>query len=302
MLASVALAEDAQQAIDLRPRFVAGQQARYSMWTRRNTHTQVTLMGNTREQSTSYVIEGDATWSVLSVNADGSAQCQMTFDWFSLTLTLPDGTIQVNDTRNGTSQNEEVYKVLSAMVGRPVTVEMAADGMAKSVTGTDAMRSVAGAETEIPKDLDFVESACDLATLPMAPAQTTVGQSWDAAFRWSHELGHMNHDISYTLVSLRNVHGIDLATVSGKGRLALEVDASKLPQDNGVQVDIGLDDGSIVNQILIDMDRHEAVGRNTLMTTRIHSTMTNGENTISQLTTETVQSQALRISETDPVQ
>jgi hypothetical protein len=218
-----------------------------------------------------------------------------------VTLTMPDGSTQVNDTRNGTSQTPPVYAVIMAMVGHPVDVAMAADGSAISVSGTDAMRSAAGADVELPEDLDFVESASDLATLPFAPAAATVGQSWDASFRWSHELGFMNHSVRYSLDSVRNIHGINLATITGQGTMTLDIDPAKLPKDDSVQVDVSLVNGSFRQQVLMDMDRREAVGRNSVMTTQIRTTMNAGENNITQLTSETVQSQALRISETDPV-
>mgnify|MGYP001174679405 CR=1 FL=1 len=297
------LAQTSEMVFDLRPKFKVGQQARYSLWTKRNTATQITLMGKNRQQASSYIVEGDATWSVLAVNADGSAQCQMVFDWFSLTLTLPDGTTQNNDTRDGTADNPQVYPVLQAMVAKPIEVAMAADGSVKSVAGTDAMRASVAEEVDIPEDLDFIESASDLATLPFAPTQVSVGQSWETAYRWSHELGHMNHAVNYTLSSVRNIAGIDLATVTGNGILTLDMNQDKMPpQQDGVQIDLSLEEGTVQHQVLIDMDRHEAVGRNSLMTTRIRTTMDNGQNSIAQVTTETVQSQALRISETDPVQ
>jgi hypothetical protein len=301
VLASFATAQDTPLTLDLQPKFIAGQQSRYSLWTKRSTRSQVTVAGNTREQSTSYIVDGQGTWSVISVNGDGSAQCQMTFDWLSFTLTMPDGSTQVNDTRNGTSQTPPVYAVIMAMVGHPVDVAMAADGSAISVSGTDAMRSAAGADVELPEDLDFVESASDLATLPFAPAAATVGQSWDASFRWSHELGFMNHSVRYSLDSVRNIHGINLATITGQGTMTLDIDPAKLPKDDSVQVDVSLVNGSFRQQVLMDMDRREAVGRNSVMTTQIRTTMNAGENNITQLTSETVQSQALRISETDPV-
>lgn len=300
LLAVPTLAQNGPMTLDLRPHFVAGQQSRYSLWTRRNTRTQIDIMGNTRQQATSYIVEGAATWTVNSVNPDGSAQCQMTFDWFSFTLTLPDGTTQVNDTRNGTNQTPSVYAVLTAMVGRPIDVAMAADGSVISVSGTDAIRSAAGADVQLPEDLDYVESASDLATLPFAPASATVSQNWQANYRWSHELGHLNETVNYTLDSVRNIHGIDLATISGQGTVQLDVDPDKLPKQDNVQVDVNLDDGSFQTQVLMDMDRHEAVGRNSLLKTKILTTMQAGENAISQTTLETVQSQALRISETDP--
>ena len=86
-----AWAQNAEMTFNLQPRFVAGQQARYSLWTRRTTVTEVSLMGRQRKQQASYVINGEMTWSVLSVNGDGSATCQMTFDWLSLNMTMPDG-------------------------------------------------------------------------------------------------------------------------------------------------------------------------------------------------------------------
>ena len=295
-----AWAQNAEMTFNLQPRFVAGQQARYSLWTRRTTVTEVSLMGRQRKQQASYVINGEMTWSVLSVNGDGSATCQMTFDWLSLNMTMPDGSTKINDTRDGTAEVPSVWAVLNAMVGRSVEVTMNADGTATAVTGTDAMRSAAGDDVDLPEDLDFIETACDLATLPYAPAQASINQSWEAAFRWTHELGHMNHAINYTLTSVRKVQGIDLATVTGNEILTLDLDQTKLPPQDNVNVDIALEDGNITSQILLDLDRHEAVGRNVVMKTRIRTTMDNGENAIVQTTHETIHSQALRISETDP--
>jgi hypothetical protein len=296
-----ASAQTVEMTFNLQPKFVVGQQSRYSIWTRRATVTEVSIMGRQRKQQSSYIIDGEMTWSVLWVNGDGSATCQMTFDWLSLNMTLPDGSTKHNDTRDGTAEVPTVSAVLTAMVGKPVEVTMSVDGTATAVSGIDAMRSAAGEGVEIPEDLDFIETACDLATLPYAPAQATVSQSWETAFRWTHEMGHMNHAINYTLDGVRNVQGIDLATITGKGILTLDVDQTKLPPQDNVQVDVNLEDGSIQSQILLDMDRHEAVGRNVVMKTRIRMTMDNGTNAISQVTDETIHSQALRISETDPI-
>ena len=299
LLSTSLQAQQGADTVDLRPRFIAGQQARYSLWTRRNTQTQVTILEDVRQQDGGYVVEGEASWQVLLVDPDGSAQCQMTFDWFSLTIDLPDGTQQVNDTRTGANQSPGVYEVISAMVDNPVTFTMAADGSATAVFGTQAMRSAAGADVELPGDLDFIESASDLATLPFAPANASVNQSWDSSFRWSHELGHMNYAVESTLTSVGSVHGIDLATITSTGEIALDVDYEKLPKDENLQLDVTLEEGSFEQQVFMDMDRHEAVGRNSVLRTVIHTTMNSDDYSVSQVVRQTVHSQALRISETD---
>ena len=299
LLSSSLQAQPTAVAVDLRPRFMAGQQARYSLWTRRDTQTQVTVMENVHQQDGGYVVEGEATWQVLFVNPDGSAQCQMTFDWFSLTFDLPDGTQQFNDTRTGANQSLGVYEVISAMVDHPVEFTMTADGSVTAVSGTQAMRSAAGVDVELPSDLDFIESASDLATLPFAPAKASVNQSWDSNFRWSHELGHMNYAVESTLTSVGKVHGIDLATIISMGAITLDVDHEKLPKDENLQLDVTLEEGSYQQQVFMDMDRHEVVGRNSVLRTVILTIMNSDEYSVSQVVRETVRSQALRISETD---
>ena len=287
--------------MDLRPRFVVGQQAKYSLWSKRFTQVQVTVMDKIKNHDAHYTVEGESTWTVLSVNGDGSAQCQMTFDWLSLNITLPDGTVQINDTRDGTNESPRAYDVLAAMVGKPVELTMAADGSVLAVSGTDAMRNGVAEDVTIPEDLDFMESASDLATLPFAPAQATVSQNWDRSFRWTHEMGHLNHNVQFTLDSVRKVHGIDLATISGKGTLTLDIAQEKLPPANDdVTVNVVLNEGTIEHQILMDLSRHEVVGRNTLQKTVISTSMSSDKFSVAQTTTETLQGQALRIFETDP--
>lgn len=290
-----------EKIVDLQPRFVVGQQSRYSLWSKRTTQVQVTVMDKVKSHDAHYTVEGESTWTVLSVNDDGSAQCQMTFDWLTLKITMPDGTVQNNDTRDGTNESDRAYEVLAAMVGQPVELSMAADGSVTAVSGTDAMRNSAAEDVRIPEDLDFIESASDLATLPFAPAKATVNQNWDTSFRWTHEMGHLNHDVQFTLDSVRKVHGIELATISGKGTLTLDLAEDKLPPSNDdVDVNVVMDEGTIEHQILMDLSRHEVIGRNTLQKTVISTSMRSDKFSVAQTTTETVQGQALRISETDP--
>src|SRR5690606_8158701 len=128
----------------------------------------------------------------------------------------------------------------------PITCEVAADGTIQSVRGTDAMKRKAG-DVPIPDDLDFVESATDLATIAAAPPTLATGQSWDARFRWSHEAGWLNQDMHYTLTGVEEVEGIPIANVTGVARSRLEVDRSKLPR-GGPSIDIRLKNASFQTQ------------------------------------------------------
>lgn len=298
MAAGSASAEEAASRIDLRPHFVQGRSSRYSLWTLRRQDVTIALAGRTQSASTQMIIEGEVSWKVLSVAGDGSAVCTMTIDWLTFDLTTTDGKHQFNDSRQGTGDTEKVHNLMRAMAGVPVTVHAAADGSITRVEGVEAMRGRAAEGVKVPDDLDFVESASDLATLPYAPAEIAQGGTFNAKFGWSHEMGIMNHDSVFTVSSVEQVAGIGVATVDGHSRLTFQPDFSKLPPD-APKMSVELKSGEATTQTMFDLDRHEAVGRNSRQNTTIQITMDlpNQNQTLVRTLTESVQGQVLRISE-----
>ena len=293
--------EAADQSVDLRPRFVQGRTARYSFWGQRNRNLTMSLGETSKTVSVHRVAEGEVTWRVEDVADDGSATCVMTLDWITVKVTAPDGQEIFNDSREADGDNETVQKQMEAMVGAPVRVTVAADGSVTGVTGVDAIRQQAP-EGAAPEDLDFMETASELATIPFAPAELAVGEGFNAQFEWLQDIGispataTMAHDGAYTLVSVEELAGVPVANVEGKTSLSMEVDLSKAPA-NAQSMEIRLVSGQVTSQVMFDLWRHETVGRNTVQTTQIEMVVPIGDRTLTRTIDETAQSQTLRIAE-----
>lgn len=289
--------EPAPAPIDLRPHFQTGRTARYQVWTARRRLTTASFNGNTRSTETRMEIQREITWAVQNVNPDGSATCLMTLDWMTASITLPDGSVKQNDSRQPRGDIPEMHKLLRAMAGVPLMLNVSADGMVQSVNGTDAIRMAVGDEVPPPDDLDFMESASDLALIAAAPAEAQMNDSWKAQFTWSHEIGKLHHDATYQLVSIEELAGVPVATVTGEAALRLEPQMPEMPE--GVPPPtVTLVEGGVKTQIMFDLLRHEAVGRNTVETHTIQVDLNAGEGrSFSTTNSEEIHSQALRIAE-----
>ena len=158
---TVAQPDEPVKKVDLRPHFEEGRTARYKFWTLRRLAQETSFGAKSRSFDTQFQVDGELTWKVRSVNADGTASCVMTIHWMTWDLTMPDGTVKSNDSRKGGGDTEPVHRVLVATAGVPLTFEVSADGTVDSVAGTDAIRTVAGEGVRVPEDLDFIESATD---------------------------------------------------------------------------------------------------------------------------------------------
>lgn len=291
-----ASAQDMPESVNLQPQWQQGQTSTYETWSRRQRDITMSAAGQSRQNTVVIETQSQTTWAVQRVAANGSSTCTMTFDWITATLDPGEGPVLKNDSRQSKGDSEQVHDLVRAMAGMPITVEVASDGSITKVTGTEAIRKRAKFPDLVPKDLDFIESAAELATLWSAPAQADVSSTWNADFRWTHELGHLNQRLTYRVDTIEDVAGIPLATVTGQGKLTLDVDRSKFPPE-GPPVDVRMTAGNLETQIMFDLDRHEAVGRNTTQTTTIEVNIRLPQQTLTQRTDETIQSQVLRLSE-----
>lgn len=285
------------ETYDLRPQWTVGQSARYSFWTARQQDQSVTVpTGESRRATNGYETNGELTWSVQSVRPDGGATCSMTMDWISVTLTDPEGNTVSMDSRKPRGDVPRFQKLLKAMVGKPITVTVKPDGTIEKVGGLEPIRRAAEEPEDVPEDLDWIESATDLATVPGVPAEVRVGGTWKQDFRWTHEEGHLRHAMTYTLADVEDVAGIPLATVEGRGTLKLDANNLELPPD-APPVRRKLTGGEVTTQILFDLQRHEAVGRNTTQEETIVTTIRFPQGQVTRSVTTSIQSQVLRLSE-----
>ena len=295
-----AIAQDAQ-AYNLRPQWTAGQTARYEIWTSRTQRSTVSLADQKRTTDMNMVSEGEVTWTVDRVKPDGSAECTMTLDWLTLDYTAGGKTLK-NDSRKGSGEIESVQALLKAMAGVPLKVSVAADGTVTKVDGTKTMGGKLGADQKdmLPEELDFIETASDLATLIAAPESIGVGKKWDTKLKWTWSdqpfEGYMHHDMTYTLTGVEDLAGLPVAMVEGRSKLKLELDRSALPEGMP-PADVKLVKGELHTQVMFDLSRHEAVGRNATQTTTVDFTIKMPNATISRRLEETLTGQALRIEE-----
>jgi len=288
--------------IDLRPKWVEGQTARYEVWSSRTQQATVSLAGQSRSTSLSMVSLGEVDWTVDKVKADGSAQCTMTLDWLTLDYTPEDGKTLNNDSRKGSGDIEPFHALLKAMTGVPIKVSVASDGTVTKVQGVKAISAKIKPDLKemVPEDLDFIETATDLATLVAAPESIDVGKNWKTKLKWTWSdapfEGYMHHDMTYTLSGVEDVDGLPLAIIDGQSKLKLELDRSGLPEGMP-PFDVKLAKGDLQSQVMFDLTRGEAVGRNSIQTTTIDVTIRTPNTTITRRVEETLQSQALRIEE-----
>jgi len=299
---AVLAADPAAPAADeanLRPKFVAGRTARYDIWSLRKQDVTMSFLGETQKNQTALETQGEITWRTDRVNADGSATCTMTIEWLTATSRTDDDEAHA-DSRKAAADNPAIHAVLKAIAGVPIAVEMAADGTVTAVKGVDAIRNKLGKDGSAPDELDFMETAADLAAIAAAQEKAALNRNWKTAADWNHELGKLHHDTTFTLTGLEEVAGIRLATVTGVAKLRLDLDKSKIPGGGvagGPQIDVKLASGEATTQVMFDLSRREAVGRNSIQTTRIEARITHMGQVLTRLMDETIQSQALRIEE-----
>jgi len=286
-------------AVDLRPHFTQGHTSRYHVWTQRQQSQSVTVGDRSQEFETSFEIEGEVTWTVKQARPDGSAICLMKTDWLAATLVGPKGETQRCDSRKISGQPQHLHGLLRAIAGVPVLIEVDADGSILNATGVDQVKRKAPKDIDIPDATDFMESANDLATLAHAPTATVVNDSWNAKFIWNHPYGKMHQSMRYTLQGVEDIEGIPVATVTGVARLKMKPDNDRLrvQAGQGPQIRARMTDASFESQIMFDLQRHEAVGRNTKEYHRIEIDMRWPQQTVTRTIDERLHSQILRIDE-----
>lgn len=282
--------------VDLQPHWRAGEEATYRYNTVRKQRIFVTMGGKSKTAHTTIVVSGVVDWKVDHVADDGSAQCTMTRKWMSATLVGPDGKKQVNDTRSGTSQTPPIYDVLQALTQHPIEVTLSAEGTVTDVSGLDAIRQQTKVKQLVPSRQSIERFATLLVPVAKAPRQASRGATWQYHFQDKQPDGTTHVDVDYRLTSLEKIAGIPVATIEGDGRLSFDFDRSKIPA-NAPPIDVSLENGSFKTQIMFDLSRHEAVGRHTLETRQVRTTVQIPNHTLERDVTQTVDREVLRIAQ-----
>lgn len=294
---------------NLRPQWTVGQTATYEFWGKTEKAETAQVLGQERSETTTFISEGKVSWRVDAVNEDGSATCTMQLKQIIFTIKAGEMDPIKFDSDNPSGERPAFDNLMSAMTQTPLTVTVAADGTIGKVEGIDALRNAAGNEAQeadiVPEELDFKETASDLATLIAAPAEATPGQTWTATNTWNHEDVFPNAetkakwDTTYTFDSIGEIAGVPIATIKTKSDVDIQVDLSELPE-GAPDIDIQISDTSASGEVLFDLSRHETVARNETMTYTAAITIAPPRPEIPAITVkivETNQSQLLRVSE-----
>lgn len=293
-------------SVDLRPQWTVGQTSRYEFWNQME-QTSVAKLGD-RSQTTSATIEveGEVTWTVDKVNADGSSVCTMTLDWMKYTNTPGEGKAMTIDSRKSPSADTKVmHELLAAMAEVGLTIEIAPDGHVTKVKGLGKMKSKTSQPDFIPSELDFEETASDLAAIAYAPqpiAYTTAGGAsggaWKADFRWEHDLGKMDQRWTYELARVEDIAGVPVAVVTGSGKFKLDAEEPEGRPADAPPVNMKLLEGSAESEVLFDLSRREAVGRHSTSREKVQITVSfpDGRKFVRTLSEDNV-GQVLRLSE-----
>jgi hypothetical protein len=259
--------------------------------------TTVNVQGRSQTIRQQFHYDGQMRWQVESVAPDGSATCRMTVDWLALTSSVADKTSQVNDTRKRNGDTPALHQFLKAMTGKPLRLRVSVDGQVQKVEGVAAVRA------DTPKEMvgavldeQFIEMAYDLAVVPDAPAQARPGSRWSFAFRSLHELGWIDEKAGFVLTGIEQIAGMPIAIITASDRLKFQPRLPDLPAD-GPDISMRMTSATSSKQILWDLTRHEAAGRNSTQSRTFQVRMTYQGQTVTRTIKESAQQQMLRIAE-----
>jgi len=310
LLAGVATpAATAQEsAVNLRPQWTVGQTARYQFWTESKKEETAELQGQSETGITIYTNEGQVTWRVDEIAADGSAVCTMSLDTMKVTITPPEGEAVSVDSANPNGEIPVFDTLLAAMVNNKLKVYVKVDGSIDRVEGVDAMKQAAGDDSadSIPDEIDFIETASELATLIAAPAAAGAGDTWRSQNTWALEdilPGALNietmadFDTTFTLEQLGKVAGVPVAAVRFRSVMNVKADLSKLP-DGVADVDLRVGESSARGELLFDLSRHETIARHDVQSYSVSLTVPLGQGlNLNATIKQTSTSQVMRLSE-----
>jgi hypothetical protein len=295
LIASAAPAQDSTARLNLQPDWETGQQCRYEISSTRNDHRTLRAGGEQQEMAQTVETTGEVVWRVENARPGGGGICTVDFQWLRVVIET-DSERRVNDSRDASGDVEPLHDLLSAYADHNLTVDVAADGSIDDLRGGGAIRAAVPAEELAPSDRDLRQNVTELAPIAGAPSDAASGAQWNVAFTWSHDMGLMHYDATYTVEGVEGIAEIPVVTVGVEADMQLEVEQPDLPAE-APDVDVSLRDSSYESQIIFDLARREAVGRHTTERQVIEQSMRMEGRSMTQTLERQITSQLLRIDE-----
>jgi len=313
----VAQEEEAAVEIDLRPHFEEGRATRYEQWGQHVSVTTLTAQGQSQAVVTTIDSTSEVTWTVQSVEEDGTAVCTLETHSVEVTyaLTIDDQELMAFtiSSSNPTGDMPPYDDMVRAMCGNPLTYRVKADGTVESVSGGDAIRNLMGDNADIfPDDDELLEMGEGNTTLPGIPETLLAGGTWTDTDQSDIKIplvpipfspeplevpAEMTETVTYTLGEVGEIEGMRIATVSVSSESEIEEDTSELPEGMP-PVNTRLDSASSEGEFIFDLTRREIAAAHISNEYTVVGSLTGPDgSTLTTETTVTDTNQTLRVEE-----
>ncbi|MEX2671827.1 MAG: DUF6263 family protein [Phycisphaeraceae bacterium] len=286
----------AQDTLDLRPIWKEGQSARYRMTTTQTTLAEMQGIPDAQPQQTTTLFEGELTWRVTRADENGGGEAEMTIDDLRMTITGPDGEQRSASPQSADEMMEPVQQMLTALVGRPISYVITADGNVDSVQGYDAIQRQAGEMGASMDERYFRNLGLDTLALVGGSQNMNVGSSWQSQQSSSHQFGEITADVTYTLAGVEEPAGVPTVMIERTASLDLSPELPDLPPD-GPEVAFQQLAGEANGFLMFDRSRNEVVGVFEKQVLSAEVSFITPDRRMTQTMTETTDTEVLRIAE-----
>lgn len=291
------LSATAQDTLDIRPLWQEGQSARYQLTQTQTTRVEMEGMDNqSAEQQTVTEFSGEITLRMIEAFEGGGGVVEKTIDDLQITVTGPEGESRTATADSADEMMEPLQQWLDAMVDRPLTYEVEADGEIASVAGFDAIQQQAGDMAPGLDERYFRNLGRDLVAISGAAADAAVGSQWTTVQTSDHQFGEVTADVTYEIVGAEEPAGVPTVTIQRSATLDLEPELPDIPAD-GPEVDFQLLEGDSSGFIMFDRSRQEVAGYYNQRNLAAEIRISLPQQQITRRVSESTDTQVLRIAE-----
>ncbi len=210
----------------LRWKFAEGQRLEVTV----DQHTVTETTGAGKPTGIEITMQSRMTWTVDSVDADGTAQIMQRFERFA--VTMKSGTAEPIEYASDSETKPigsaaDIAAAVSPVIGADFTVTMTARGAIRAVKLSDAAtEAFAAVESPALKQLFSAEGITQLlgqAAVELPEQAVALDSNWTATLTTPSPLGTLKQSRTYTLAAPEDVDGKTLERINITGQLEIEV-------------------------------------------------------------------------------